>query len=404
MRSKDYSNNLLNKVKIDLALNAPADFNNPNMEEFLFTMHHNVEQGIITPRRWHLWYETYVAPKLASSKLQQDVLTRQTAIHNNAMDQVYLTMHLFSVLAELITVFHPAGKALSATSKMLNLLWNYFDGTLTLANSVEQIQQCEFIPAALNTLASQQLIVLTALAQRPEILHIGASTASAFTGFSFAACAFTSFLIECIAIYKCDKRIEALELKKAVSLKNREDMEARALEKSIALEKAIRENYIRNAKSWATCTIVMTVIATIAFLAASGASFGTVPAAILVIALVGVGSGLIRNYWVNKVDHVKNLQFVSKHNLENRLEQLKGKLDPEEIKVIDSLLKRNPRKALKVITYCENNFSQGPQFKIEIGKMLREHSGRFFERGLGKTTSQKMWEALPGHAAPWLKT
>lgn len=301
---------------------------------------------------------------------------------NKGMDYLFIACNAFNLIAAIIT--------LSCSGNPLNLLdiiqdgvnsaWNYGDGLGGFSNACSQFQYKEYVQASLNTIASTQLIILTALANASKNIGLSASIGAAFSGFSFAGCMLASFLIECYEVHQCDTRIETLE-KAIVDLKNQKNTpeqytsKEKRLKDALTLERAKRNDHIRSAKSWAMCTAIMTGIALIGFFAASGASAGIVPALIIATTALGIGIGLARKYWVESKSEVLKITFAQQNKLDARLKSLgeSQKLDSQKIEKLKLVIQSNPQKAMAVIEYVENLNADTSVSEAIIETILAKH-------------------------------
>lgn len=366
----------------------------PLRDELLALIYDQIEQGIDEPRKWLLWYDLYISGILP--KYQPHKMLARFGSHNSLpMTAAYCLTYLFSATAALVLVvlgnvphIVPFLQTLmSAESK------NYDDSQGFLA-LVGQLRYREFLPALINGFCSSQLILITLMSQHSVFLSLAATTVSGAFGFSFALFMFAPFMIECIKINKCNKNINRME----IAINSCEDENRReGLRKALNLEKAIKADYVRSRNSWLICTVAMTAITLIAFFAMSGATFGALPAAVLIITAFGIGIGIARNYYVSRVNHIENLKnenFIIHHQLQERCNNLPllGVSD-EKMAFIRHLIHSAPQKALAVISIYENQNGENL-----IKDILSQHRNRFFSGGFGKTASLKAWLSLQEHS------
>lgn len=390
----------IEKIKRALGINAEVLADEAIWKEFCAAIESESYSGVYEPRKWLIWYKLYISAIVANSDLKKNRLTQLSDWANIGMDNAYLLLNIFNAAIALIQVAHGHLPAeVLAAQNTSSFGWNDYDGNLSWLNVLDQWQYHEYAPAAINALASIQILVFTGLAQNAAAIGLSAAAATAFSGFGFAASMFAALMIECLAIRQCTKNITRInsEIEQIEKLENpsSEALTRKAgLLKSRDLEQALKDNHIRSAKSWLAGALVMTTIATVALLVASGATFGTLPAAIVIVALLGVASGLIRSYWVHRVDHVVRLQhkyFVEHHDLQARLEKI-SELNCDKKALLQSLFQTAPTKALQVIEAYENKKADPEVIKTILGK----HRNSFFRSGFGQlqTTSLKAWVAL----------
>jgi hypothetical protein len=196
--------------------------------------------------------------------------------------------------------------------------WNYLDAIAGWVTGIQQIQNGQIVAGSANMLSSCQLSICTIianLAYHTNLVPASAAATVGLMGFSFAACMVIACGIELYEIKKCNKNIAVLSAKLTDDSEKSEDTKA-TIRKAIQIEKAKKEDHIRAAKSWAGCAIAMTAVAIIAYITLSGLTFGALPAATIAVAAVAVVSGLIRRWWVNRVNNVDLL--VTSYGAENR--------------------------------------------------------------------------------------
>lgn len=349
------------------------------------------------------------------------------ALGNTGMDWLFLGCGVFNTAVGIVALATGnVAPALQAAQVWVGMGWNYGDGVGGYANAFNQIHYKEYIPAAVNAIASTQLIALTTLSYlATQTLNWGATAAAGLSGFAFAACMFASCLLEIYEIYKCDKNIKKLTEEK----KQLEDQRTStpnssprgigskltAFENALALEQAKRRDHVRNAKSWLACGLVMTAIAAIGFIAASGATAGALPAIIVAVTLMGVAVGCVRKHWANRINYVQKLKDKQEHfpgdsmGWDAKLKPLvaQGKITKEEQARFIRLLEHHPVKAkrllrdLKAVPTRKKSSTDGKsgespsKYKEEqldpvIQRTLKRHQdwyGRFF----GSTKSWEIW-------------
>ncbi|EKD73251.1 MAG: hypothetical protein ACD_45C00384G0001 [uncultured bacterium] len=136
----------------------------------------------------------------------------------------------------------------------------------------------------------------------------------------------------------------------------------------------------------------------------SGLSLGIIPAATIAIATVYFVVSVISNWWVKKIDHVKNLKIdLLTERLNNKINKGALGLDytrkmmvhgkgffKKEISLKEYLqnMKKNPTKLKEIVIALENNDKEA--FK----KALGTHRSYKLFGGFGKTTGNKIYSCL----------
>ncbi len=205
--------------------------------------------------------------------------------------------------------------------------WNYTDAMGGIVAGIRQCYQGEPAMGVANIVGGLQLTgctLTTNLAKWTSLIHLSNAAMGALMGFSFAACMFISAAIEFYEAYKANERMKLLENKRGSSIT---EEEKKLLQKLIYTEKAQCEKHSRSGKSWMACGVAMTAVAVMSYIALSGATFGALPLATLLVSAAAMMTGIFRVWWVNRVDYVDNVKTTLKHeqkenekNLFNRLE------------------------------------------------------------------------------------
>lgn len=230
------------------------------------------------------------------------------------MDKLYLALTFAGFIAAVLTIAQ--GRVIPTNFSRFLLIssyvWNHYDAYAGFVATADQTKHQEYSLAAINFFASSQLTTLTALAQCSSSIDISVGTATAFTGFSFAACMFASAIIEGISALTCRRQIAVFEKLE----KNTENTQ------KITFLKAIRADHLRNAESWFACGVAMTAIACVAYF-----TMGGLHAATLTVAVFGVASGIFRNWYAHRTSNVKLLQESLSN--QNRIKLFNQKSDDQ---------------------------------------------------------------------------
>ena len=345
---------------------------------------------------------------------------------DSTMTMVYLGLNalgfILSVLA-LPSVNVDAGAiAVDPAATSIGSGWNYIDTCGGIVLGIKQIQQGEVGMGMVNLAGSLQLAGCTIAADLGKWchgVHMASATMSGLTGFSFAACMFISGALEFYEVYKADERIKVLE---AEMNTERGLQKQSQLQKAIYIESAQRENHLRSAKSWMACGVAMTLIAVAGYVALSGLTFGALPIATAVFAGAAFITGLIRKWWVGRVDHVANVKdaFLKKKSGDGEkslAERLQKCLDADsgmvngrltvpglsifgdvEIKFQDylkNMLVKNPKKLEAMLDLYEKAESEARYTGLtNMLNALKQHRNYKIFGGFGKTTGEKIYAAL----------
>lgn len=259
------------------------------------------------------------------------------------MSWIYIGLSLISLI-EFFMVLAGADPFITpAITFLMGVIWNFNDSAATIPSSWQFLSQGELRLAFVNMLGAAQMTgctIVAMLAQYTSLSSLAVITSSAIgglTGFSFAVGMLACYRVEQIKIHKCDQHIEDIQRQLTAierALKNSsmsasgkvhglkvngldatDDHERllrrqNVLRKTLVIEKARRENSVRSARAYLACTVVMVAVAVTALVAVSGLSCGGVPLAVLVVLGGVLLTGLLREYWARRVNHVANAKLA----------------------------------------------------------------------------------------------
>lgn len=320
---------------------------------------------------------------------------------------------------------------------------NSLDGLMILITGIIKCWQGEYDIGLMNIGTGA---TLTATTLAGGIGHftgtISPLAASGLMGFSYAVCMFAMGLIEQYQINQCEARIQAIKDKVTdinkqlanpeLSEEEKEKLkeQKKQLQTILLTEIANREDHKRARNSWFICGVAMAAVAVIAFIALSGATFGALPLATLVIAAFAVAAGWLRKRWAEEKDHTERLgeegsqQLISQFNdINNKQQVLRQELGldlnhkvtvktrlglSKEISFhdyIQELIVKNPEKARNIIFQLNkfiNHDQARPLTRLQkqqwidgIMESASQHRSWLFDSS--HTTGSSLLNQLPLH-------
>lgn len=208
-------------------------------------------------------------------------------------------------------------------------LWNYGDSALGIVGNISKWKKGEKVAAGANFFNNAQLGICTLFGNLAGygVIEGGASAAVGLLGFTFGVSMLIPAMIECFQAKKCQKRMDAIEMKlsalrKKLSQENpvREEKiilkEIKTLEEYKMEQKVERNMHRRSAEAWGYCAVGMTAIAILSFVALSGVSFGAVPAVMVSVIGFTLIAGYARKWWVDS--HKKKEEVKVEIELQKR--------------------------------------------------------------------------------------
>lgn len=232
----------------------------------------------------------------------------------NRMTNVYLALTIFATVCAAIalavalkqtsvpTFFKDVAAPGVATA--VGSTWNYIDVVRGFAEAFRQYQLGDRTWMATLT-SSVQLMACTMAANIGVHAGMAASMASGLIGFSFAACMGIAALVEWNGYFSAKDKAE--KLKKDMIKIGPKDLNYPRVSEEYLRQRAIAADHCRQARSWTTCFVGMLGVALAATLTVGIASTGVGAGVLLGISLVAVASALIRQWWVNRVNHQANV-------------------------------------------------------------------------------------------------
>lgn len=207
--------------------------------------------------------------------------------------------------------------------------WGYVNALGGVVQGIAEIRLGNKTEGTAMLLSSTQLITATVLT------HVGkaaglltAASAGGIMAGSFTLCMLTAWGIERNQARIANQRIKLLEeeLAKVREAADLNPDKIEHLEYAILLEKANRQNHLRQATSWKWSAGVMLTATVVSVLALSTLSLGAVPAISAGIAALAILTTMVRRWWANSVDHTS---FAQKARDNNQLAELDGIGDQE---------------------------------------------------------------------------
>lgn len=241
------------------------------------------------------------------------------------LELVGLGLNIAGFILSTIAASHiDVGLPVQGMSSANPISWGYVNALGGVVQGIAEIHLGNKTEGYALLLSSTQLVtatVLTHLGHAAGILT--AASAGGIMAGSFAFCMLTAYGIELNQARIANQRIRLLEkeLSTAKGEASPDVDKIEHLDYAILLEKANRQNHLRQAKSWRWSAGVMLTASVVAVLALSTLSLGAVPAISAGIAALAILTTMIRRWWANSVDHTS---FAQKARDNNQIAELDG--------------------------------------------------------------------------------
>lgn len=213
-------------------------------------------------------------------------------------EHLMLGLNVISIALNMTALFHgqsqfaskvilPFGKGKSYSVQKMGVIGGLTEG-------LKHIKHGDYLVGSANLLAASTTISvsLTALI---GTLVTHSLTLAASAALSTIAMVFIQALGSAIELFQAKRSEERIAKLQKIIKTTKNSNEKMQLQKLVLLEIASKEDHVQKAKNYATSAFVMLTVSVIAYLCLSGASFGVLPAATVVIALCGAIFGLIQH-------------------------------------------------------------------------------------------------------------